>query len=133
MLSVLRAFPGYFKNLVFISVGVVDSGGFKGEGAIEALRTETESMLRKYVDLARGLGLPATSRFSIGTEIVSEVEALCLTTLRDFPKASFFSGQLLFRRERWFQRALHNETAYAVQKRLQWAGVPMVVMPVRVR
>jgi hypothetical protein len=34
-------------------------------------------------------------------------------------------------RERWFDRFLHNETAFAIQ-RLQFAGLPMVVLPVRV-
>ena len=28
---------------------------------------------------------------------------------------------------------LHNETALALQKRLQWAGRTMVTMPIRVR
>jgi hypothetical protein len=27
---------------------------------------------------------------------------------------------------------LHNETAYSIQRRLQFAGVAMVVLPVRV-
>jgi hypothetical protein len=35
--------------------------------------------------------------------------------------------------ERWYQRLLHNETALAIQKRLQWAGRTMVLMPIRVR
>ncbi|MGH7590736.1 MAG: amino acid transporter, partial [Gemmatimonadales bacterium] len=34
LLNVFRAFPGHFKNVVFISVGVVDSGDFKGEHAV---------------------------------------------------------------------------------------------------
>ncbi|MEO6419958.1 MAG: hypothetical protein ABIP39_11150, partial [Polyangiaceae bacterium] len=29
-------------------------------------------------------------------------------------------------------RALHNETAFMIQRRLQHAGVPMVVLPVRI-
>jgi hypothetical protein len=27
---------------------------------------------------------------------------------------------------------LHNETAFAIQRRLQWLGRPMLVLPVRV-
>ena len=51
----------------------------------------------------------------------------------DFPQTVFFTGQLLFQRERWYQRLLHNQTAFAIQKRLQWDGMPMVIMPIRVR
>jgi hypothetical protein len=38
----------------------------------------------------------------------------------------------VFERERWFQRLLHNETAYQLQRRLQLAGLNAMVLPVRV-
>ena len=43
----------------------------------------------------------------------------------------FFAGKLVFEQERWYQRFLHNETAAAVERRLQFAGLPMIVMPIR--
>ena len=33
VLNIFRVFPGHFKNLIFVSVGVIDSGEFKGEHA----------------------------------------------------------------------------------------------------
>ena len=33
----------------------------------------------------------------------------------------------------WYQRLLHNQTAYSLQRRLQWDGVPMVILPTRVK
>jgi hypothetical protein len=39
--------------------------------------------------------------------------------------------KLIFQRDSWYQRLLHNETAAAVERRLQFAGLPMIVMPVR--
>ncbi len=53
VLNILRAFPGHFKSLVFVSVGVIDSGEFKGEHAVDDLRRRTEEMLARYVALAR--------------------------------------------------------------------------------
>src|SRR5580698_6462033 len=41
VLNIFRAFPNHFKNLVFISVGVIDSGGFKGADAVDALEEST--------------------------------------------------------------------------------------------
>jgi len=38
----------------------------------------------------------------------------------------------VFQKERMFQRLLHNETAYQLQRRLQFAGMNAMVMPVRV-
>ena len=31
------------------------------------------------------------------------------------------------------EAAVHNETAYAIQRRLQWRGLATVVLPIRVR
>ncbi len=131
--NIFRTFPGHFKNLVFISVGVIDSGVFKGEQAIESLRKETDETLRRYVELAQRLGIPATSRQTVGTDAVEECEKLCLAVAKEFPRVTFFSGQIIFQRERWYHRFLHNETAFSIQKRLQWAGLTMVILPARVR
>ena len=38
----------------------------------------------------------------------------------------------MFQRERWFQRLHHNETAYVLQRRLQFQGMSAMVLPVRV-
>jgi hypothetical protein len=133
VLNIFRAFPGHFKNLVFLSVGVVDSGKFKGEYAVEELRQRTEEMLANYVSFATGMGVPATSRMTIGTEAVAEAESLCLAVAREFPHVVFFAGKMIFQREKWYHRLLHNETALAVEKRLRWAGKAMVTLPIRVR
>jgi hypothetical protein len=68
----------------------------------------------------------------VGTEPV-EAEGLCRRIAEEFSRATFFAGQLVFQREKWYQRILHNETAFAIQRRLQWDGLPMVILPVRVR
>ena len=86
MLNSIRFVPGYFANFVFVSVGVVDSGNFKGSGAVEALREHTQANLAKYVALARSLGMPATSYGAIGTDAVDELEKICLEVSQDFPK-----------------------------------------------
>ena len=76
-LSVIRSFPGLYKNFVFLSVSEVDVSAFKGTDAVQSLTTCTSCDLDKYVDLARKLGFAATSRFDIGTDIVhTAVEAV---------------------------------------------------------
>jgi amino acid transporter len=131
-LNIFRFFPNHFKNLVFLSVGVVDSGGFKGEGALDELRARTEESLRQYDELARRIGMPAVSRYALGTDAVEEGEKLCLEVAKEFPRVTFFAGKVIFQREAWYQHLLHNETAAAIQKRLQWAGKPVVILPARV-
>jgi len=133
LMNIFRAFPGHFKNVVFMSVGVVDSGEFKGERSVEVLTTRTEEMLQRYVELARGLGIPATCRRAMGTDLIEESEKLCLAVAKEFPRVTFFAGKVVFKREKWYQPLLHNEVGYALQKRLHWAGHVLVVMPAKVR
>jgi hypothetical protein len=112
---------------------VVDSGEFKGEGAVEELQERTREMLDRYLELARGMGLPAAARMAVGIDAVGTAERLCLDVAKEFPKATFFSGKMIFQKERWYHALLHNNTAQALQKRLQWAGKTMVTLPVRLR
>jgi hypothetical protein len=52
--------------------------------------------------------------------------------VKEFPRSIFFTGKLVFEREKWYQRILHNETGYAIQRRLQFAALNCMVLPVRV-
>src|SRR5712672_2874359 len=132
LLNVIKLFPRYFVNVVFMSVGVIDSATFQGVEEVDRVREQTEEALRRYVELARGIGVPADYRFSIGTEAVSESEKLAGEVAKEYERSIFFAGKLIFERERWWDRLLHNETANQVQRRLQFAGLPMVILPVRV-
>jgi len=63
---------------------------------------------------------------------VLELQRLCEGVSRDFPHVTFFAGQLVLGRGRWANRILHNETAFAVQRRLQQAGQTLVIIPATV-
>jgi len=132
VLNVFRSFPNHFKNLVFISVGVIDSGGFKGADSVEALEHETQTSLKRFCSLATTLEMPSTYKLSIGTDAVAEAEKLCRLVMAEFPVVTFVGGKVIFAREVWYQRFLHNETALAIQKRLYWMGATMVVLPAKV-
>jgi hypothetical protein len=132
ILTIQRLFPGYFKNIVFISVGVIDSATFKDQEEVEKVRERTQAVLDKYLEVCKGLQVAATGRTEIGTEPVATAIDLALQTVKEFPRTLFFSGKLVFEHERWYQRLLHNETAYAIQRRLQFAGHHAMVLPVRV-
>ncbi|HET8732900.1 MAG TPA: amino acid transporter, partial [Anaeromyxobacteraceae bacterium] len=132
LLTIQRLFPGHFKNFLFVSVGVVDSATMKGVEEVDRVRDQTQANVDRYVDLARRLGLPAEGRMSLGTEAVAEAEKLAREVAKEYPRAIFFAGKLVFERERWYQRFLHNETAYEIQRRLQFEGLSAMVLPVRV-
>ncbi len=132
-MTVLRMFPYYFKNFVFVSVGVIDYEEFKGVEEIGRLRARTADALEQYVSWARSMGLHAESRNAIGTDLVDEIEELAWSIVKDFPGCIFFGGQLVFENENALTRSLHSQAAFEIQRRLQFSGLPMVLLPVRIR
>lgn len=132
LLSILTTFPKTYKNIIFASVAVIDSGSFKGAEEIEALEISVEAGLKKYVDLARRLGFAADYRMTVGTDVAESAVDLCKSIRSEFPRSTVFTGQLTFRLEKPYHRMLHNETAFAVQRRLQWKGITTVILPIRV-
>ena len=132
-LAALRTFPNQFKGIVFLSVGVVDSAAIREQEALDQVQLRTQTELEKYVRLIEGQGMPAAGRMSIGTDVVEELERLCLAIAKEYPHVTFFAGQLVFQRERWYQAILHNETAFALQRKLQLAEQTLVILPARVR
>ncbi len=131
-LSIIRGFPGLYKNFVFVSVAEVDAGAFKEIESVAHLTQATKDALKKYVELARRLGFPAESRFDTGIDVVETATALCERVAREFPKSTVFAGQTVFRRPGIVNRVLHNETAFAIQQELRWKGITTVILPIRI-
>jgi len=130
--NVIRYFGGTFKNFVFVQVGVVDAGNFKGVEEIDKLRAWIDSQLSQYVELAHGEGFYAETVSSIGTDAVDGIAAIADQVRSRYPNAVFFGGQMVFQRDDLFDRLLHNYTTFAVQKRFYRQGIPFLIMPARV-
>ena len=133
LLSVVTTFPRLYTNIIFVSVAVIDSGSFKGAEEIEALEKSVREGMEKYVDLARRLGFAADYRMAVATDVVDGAMNLCTEIAREYPRSTVFTGQLTFRLEKFYHRMLHNETAFAIQRRLQWDGITTVILPIRVK
>lgn len=133
LLAIQRFFPGHFKNFIFISVGLIDSGRFKGAAEINALKSYVNDSLVKYVTLAKGFGFYAESHYVLGTDIIEELEQLCIRVGKDWDKKVYFMGQLAFEGETFWTRLLHNQTSFALQRKLLFNGLEAVILPIRLR
>jgi amino acid transporter len=131
-LTIIRSFPGLYKNFIFVSVAEVDVGSFKGSDAVSCLENSACDALRKYVDLARRMGFPADFRYDLGTDIVETASRLCEKVVAEFPRSTVFAGQSVFRQTNLIRRLLHNETAFAIQQELRWKGITTVILPIRI-
>jgi amino acid transporter len=133
LFAVLRLFPQTFHNVFFASVGAIDSEFFKEGDQVKAVAASTEQMLERYVAIAAKAGKPAQTASRMGTDVVETASELCLEVFKQHPQSVVFAGTLVFDKPRWWDRFLHNETAYAIQRRLKFGGVPMIILPVVLR
>ncbi len=129
-----RLFENQFKNVVFISVGEVDSALLKSPEEVQQLESKVADDLLEYCRLASDLGFHAELRTAIGTDVVLELRRLCFEVASQFKHTVFFAGQLVFGEEvnGFMSRFLHNQTAFEVLQWLQLHGLSLVILPVRV-
>lgn len=132
LLSITRLFPNHFNNGVFISIGLLDSGRFKGLSEIENLRRSKEEDLKSFVEFANCLGWYAEYRYSLAIDLIEELEKLCKSVAKEFPRSVFFAGKLVFEQENFLTRLLHNHTPFTLEQRLQFEGLEMMILPIRV-
>ncbi len=133
LLNIYRLFGPRFKQYVFVSVGPIDTGHFKGVDELSELRKNVQVEADKFVTLARSYGFKAEARTSCAIDYLSEIERMCLEIHEDYPNAVFFAARLLFWRDTIFTRLLHNETPLALQRRLMFHGLQFVVLPIRLQ
>jgi amino acid transporter len=132
LFSIIRLFGGTFKNFVFIQVGTVDAGNFKGAEEMSHMKTEVKKELDRYVNYMRCHGYYAAAYSSFGTDVVDEIATLTPEILERFPNAILFGGQLVFPKTTFLSGVFHNYTIFAVQRRFYSEGIPVVILPIRV-
>lgn len=132
LLWVQRMFPGHFKNFIFINARTVDSHSYGGEGAVEQMRAEANATLKFFVDFCHSHNMASSACLGFGTDVVDEVIKLCEEINQEYPNAIFFTSKLIFEYDNWFTRLLHNQAALAIQRRLHFDGLQMVILPMKV-
>jgi amino acid transporter len=132
LLWVQRMFPGHFKNFIFVNARTVDSHAYGGGGAVEQMREEANATLKFFVDFCHSHSMASSAYLGFGTDVVDKVTRLCEDISKEFPNAIFFTSKLIFEQDNWFIRLLHNQAALAIQRRLHFDGLQMVILPMKV-
>jgi len=132
LFNIMRFFKGMYKNFVFVQIGIIDSGVFKGSEEIETLRSHIRDDSEKYVKYMRLHGFYAESITSIAIDVIEETVSIAPKITERFPNSIFFAGQLVFPEEAFLNRWLHNYSAFAIQRRFYLMGIPIVILPIRV-
>ncbi|HLB56911.1 MAG TPA: APC family permease [Coxiellaceae bacterium] len=129
LLWILKHFPSYFKNFVFISVGQVDIKSFSGKRSLKRMTKEVDEMLDYFVNYCHQKNLAATSYAEYGSDLIEQAMELCESTGKKYPDHMFFASQMSFQKDTWFKRLLHNGIPYVLQRRFHTMGEEILLVP----
>jgi amino acid transporter len=127
--TVLKLWPGFYKNFLVISAQPVDVRSYGGDKALEALRADRLKDMEFYMQLATTNGMASKYYLDFGVDGVEEMVKLCRKAKEEFPHIVFFASKIVFEHETWITKLLHNQIVTAMQRRLQMEGMQMVILP----
>ena len=132
LLNVIRMFPHHFKNFIFISAGIVDVESFAGQQELEEMRHRVNENLQYFVDYCHQYGIAAEAYVEFGTDTVEELSTLSELVAEKYSNCIFFASKLIFEKDNFITRFLHNETAITLQRNLHMMGKELVILPMRI-
>jgi amino acid transporter len=132
LFNIILLFGSTFKNFIFIQIAIVDAGVFRGVGEVKELGTKVKRDLNRYVEFVNGHGYYGEEFSSTDIDVIGGVTELTHKIMKRFPNAVLFGGQLVFPKETFLTRMLHNYTIFSIQRKLYHEGIPVVILPIRV-
>jgi len=132
LLWVQRMFPDHFRNFIFLNVRTVDSHSYGGSEDMKLVKMEANVALTYFVNFCHSKGWASKSYLGFGTDPIDEVARLADQVHDEFPNGIFFASKLIFDRENWLTRLLHNQAPLAIQRRLHLHGLQMVILPMKI-
>ncbi|MBI5399452.1 APC family permease [Candidatus Saganbacteria bacterium] len=132
--TIFHIFPSFmanFKNFIFVQVGLIDAGAFKGTQELDRVKQKVEGELKRYVELMRRHGYHSESIALYGIDTGEEIQKIVPALKHRYPDATFFGGQVMFPKTAVLSNILHNQTLFSLQKQLYNSnGVQLYVLPI---
>ncbi len=132
LLWIQRLFPNYFKNFIFVRVGLIDMQSYGVEKALASMQNEVESRLDYFIHFIQDKQLSARKISSYAIDPAEKLSCITDELITEFENPIFFASKLVFERDTWFVRWLHNETAFTLQRQLYSKGSMMMILPMKI-
>lgn len=133
LLTIKRTFKDYYKNYVFIDVGVIDSFSMIGKNKIKQLKRSIHGDLDYLVEFCQSHNIPAMSKFELTIDPVGKIGHLAKELTKRFDNCTFFASQLIFPGNNWVQKIIYNKTVSLLQYEIYSLGYNMMILPVKVK
>jgi len=125
-----KSFRGSFNKFIFLQVGLIDTVAFKSSDVLDEYKGKVQGEVDRYVKLMQRQGYSAEGFAFYGTDTIDEITKAAAKIREMHPNAVFFGGQIVFTENPIISGLLHNDTLFAVQRRLNKDGVPLYIIPI---
>lgn len=132
LLWALRMFPNYFKNLIFISVGEIDVASYGAEAKMRELEKKIQNTLHYFVEFAHLNGFAARTIVEFDTDRVEKIGEIAERLSQENSHCLYFASSFVWGKDSWFAQYLHNETAFAIQRKLHMQNKQMIIIPMSI-
>lgn len=126
-----KLFPDVYKNFIFISVGEINTDVFRKEDKETELENSLNHIINYFVYYCRNNNMPASGKYRKGIDIIETTEKLAKEIKAEYPNSVFFSGEILFENETWFNKWLYDHTSAMIQRALHLIDIQMVLLPMK--
>ena len=126
----IKFFGNSIDHFVFIRIGTIDAGTFKGGNETQNLEEYIKADGLKLVKMMQKLGYSAESFVSVGLDISEEAAKNAQEVRQRHPSAIFIGGQVVLARETTFSHWMHNQTLFAIQRRIFELEYPFITVPI---
>jgi hypothetical protein len=133
LLTIKRTFKDYYKNFVFVDVGVIDSFSMIGQNKIKQIKRSLQGDLDYLVEFCQSHNMPAMSRFDLTIDPVGKIGDIAKSLTQHFDNCAFFASQLIFPGNNWVQKIIYNKTVSLLQYEIYSQGYNMMILPVKVK
>jgi amino acid transporter len=133
LLWIQRLFPGRFRSVVLVGVVRVQADALGTSEVIRRKRERLDASLCQLEGFCAKAGLGTRRVVGQGTDTIAELERLIKDMVACFPGCVCFTNQLILPAGQRFGERMHNHTALGLQRRLHLDGIPLVVLPIRLR
>ncbi|MCE5294321.1 MAG: APC family permease, partial [Chlamydiales bacterium] len=106
----IKFFGKSINHFVFIRIGIIDAGSFKGGDEVQHLEEYIKLDSIKLVKMMEKLGYSAESQVSVGLDISEEAAKNAEEVRQRHPSAIFVGGQVVLAKETTFSHWMHNQT-----------------------
>jgi hypothetical protein len=131
LLWVQRLFPERFSNMVFVSAVQVEASAIATPETVPQRKARIERSLDQLEAFCAREGLRTARFVAHGIDPVESLEGMIKEVRARFPDSVCFSNKLILPPDRWFSEWLHNQTALSLQRQLHFAGIPLVIVPIK--